>query len=131
MKAQWRPEDKLEHYLYILCYVDDILCIHHNLVDTLNKLNRYVPLKPESVRNPEMYLGTKLKHMQLHNGIWAWSMSPSKYVQEAVWICEEYAARYLSKGYRLPKREINPFESGYFPGLDVSLILGPDEASYY
>ena len=69
MKAQFRPEDKLEYYSYILCYVDDILCIHHDQDDVLNKLNVYVPLKPGSVESPDMYLGTKLKCMQLHNGI--------------------------------------------------------------
>ena len=66
-----------------------------------------------------MYLGTKLKHMQLHNGIWTWSMSQSKYAQEAVRICEGYDAKHLSKCYKLPKREDNPFESDYCPELDV------------
>ena len=131
IKAQYRPEDKLEYYSCMLCYVDYILCIHHDPDDVLNKLNGYVPSKPESVRSPDMYLGTKLKCMQLHNGIWALSMSPSKYVQEAVRICEEYVARHLSKGYRLPTRADNAFESDYFPKLDMSPVLGPDEASYY
>ena len=78
MKAEYSPGDKLQYYAYILCCVDDILCIHHNPDDVLNILNGCVPLKPGSVRSPDMYLGTKLKCMQLHNGIWAWSMSPSK-----------------------------------------------------
>ena len=69
----------------------------------------------------------KLKCMQLHNDIWALSMSPSKYVQKLVRICAEYAAKHLSKGYKLPKRADNPFESGYCPDLDVSLVLGVDE----
>ena len=30
MKAQLWPQDKLEYNSYILCYVDDILCIHHD-----------------------------------------------------------------------------------------------------
>ena len=77
MKAEHRLEDKLDYYSYILCYVDDILCIHHDPDDVLNKLNGYVPLKPCLVESLDMYLGIKLKHMQLHNGIWAWSMSPS------------------------------------------------------
>ena len=42
------PEDKLEYYSYILCYVDDILCIHNDQDNVLNKLNGYVPLKPGS-----------------------------------------------------------------------------------
>ena len=99
MKAQYRPDDKLAYYSYILCYVDDILCIHHDPDDVLNKLNGYVMLKPGSFGSPDMYLGTKLKCMLLHNGIWAWSMSPSKYVQEAVRICKEFVARHLSKEY--------------------------------
>ena len=77
IKAQNRPEDKLAYYSYILCYVDDILCIHHNPDDVLNKLNGCVPLKPRSIGSPSMYLGTKLKCMRLHNCIWACSMSPS------------------------------------------------------
>ena len=37
-----------------------------------------------------MYLGTKIKLMQSHSGIWVWSMSSSKYEHEAVRICDEY-----------------------------------------
>ena len=68
--------------------------------------------------------------MQLHSGIQAWSKSQSKYVQEAVIICETYIAKDLSKGYKLQKREDNSFECGYDPDLDVSQVLGQDEASY-
>ena len=70
-----------------------------------------------------MYLGTRLLRMQLHNDIWACCMSPSKYVQEAVRICKENVARYLSKGYKFPRRAVNPFESGLCPELDASPIL--------
>ena len=54
MKLERRPEDGFKYYSYILCYMHDILCIHHD------KLNEYVPLKPSSVGSPDMYLGTKL-----------------------------------------------------------------------
>ena len=59
------------------------------------------------------------------------SVSPSSYVKEAIRICEEYVAKHLSKGKRLPKWAENPFKYGYCPELDVSPVLGPDEASYY
>ena len=124
MKAQYRSEDKLQYYSYILCYVDDILWIRHDPDDVLNKLDGYVLFKPGSVGSPNMYLGMMLKCIQLHNFIWAWSMSPSIYVQEAVIICKEYVAKHLSKGYKMPKRADNPFKSGYFPELDVSPALG-------
>ena len=60
MKAEYRTEDKLENYSFILCYVDDILCIHNDPDYVLNKLNGYVMLKHCSVRSPNIYLGTKL-----------------------------------------------------------------------
>ena len=131
MKAEYRPEDKLEDYSYILCYVEYILCIDHDPDTALKKLNRYVSLKHVSVGSTDMYFGTKTKHMQLHNGIWAWSMSPSEYVQEAVRICKEHIAKHMTKHYKLPKRTGNPSQSGYCPELDVSLVLESDEISYY
>ena len=56
--------------------------------------------------------------------------NPSKYAHEAVRICEEYVAKHLSKDYRLPQRAENPFSICYCPELDVSSVLGPEEASY-
>ncbi len=35
-KAETRPADNFRHYAYILCYVDDILCIHHDPMSVLN-----------------------------------------------------------------------------------------------
>ena len=29
-KLEIRPEDGVHYYSHLLCYVDDILCIHHN-----------------------------------------------------------------------------------------------------
>ena len=62
--------------------------------DVLNKLNSYVPLKPDSVRSPNVYLGMKLNSMQLYDSIWALSISPLKYIQKAVRICEEYVMKH-------------------------------------
>ncbi len=64
----------------MLVYVDDILCIHEEPDSVLQVLNKYFPLKPESVGAPDIYLGAKLKQMQLENGVWAWGISPSKYI---------------------------------------------------
>ena len=107
------------------------MSIHHDSENVWKKLNGYLPLKPGLVRSPAMYLVTNLMHKQLLNGIWTWSLSPPRYVQEAVRICKEYVAKHLSKSYRLPKRADNPFKSSCCPELDVSLVLEPDEASLY
>jgi hypothetical protein len=61
LKAVTRPEDNVCYYASILYYVDDILCIHHDPMSVMNEINGYLPLKPSSVGNPDIYLGAKLK----------------------------------------------------------------------
>jgi hypothetical protein len=56
----------------------------------LDKLNQYFTLKPSSVGDPSMYLGTNLKLMQMSNGVWAWGMSPLKYIKEALSNCKKH-----------------------------------------
>jgi hypothetical protein len=38
-KAMTRPEDNFKYYAYILCYVDDILMMHHDPMTILDKIN--------------------------------------------------------------------------------------------
>jgi hypothetical protein len=71
-KAKTRPDDNFRYYAYILCYVDNILCVHHDPVTVLNLINGYMPLKPSLVGDPDIFLGTKLKMTRLvDNRIWA------------------------------------------------------------
>ena len=69
--------------LFLLFYLDDILCIHHNADTMLEWLHKSFPLK-SGYGKPNMYLGDNLHETRLHNGVWAWAMSPKKNVQEAV-----------------------------------------------
>jgi hypothetical protein len=89
-KAETRPDDNFRYYAYILCYVDDILCIHHDPMSILNQINDYMPLKPSLVGDPDIYLGAKLRRTRLANNFWAWSLSPSKYVAQAIRNCEQH-----------------------------------------
>ncbi len=78
LKAVIRPEDNVHYYAYILCYVDDILCIHHDPMSVMNEIIGYLLLKSSSVGDPDIYLGAKLKQTQLPNDVMAWGLSPSK-----------------------------------------------------
>jgi hypothetical protein len=78
-----RPKDGYEYYAYMLLYVEDCLCIHHDGVAALTELDRYFKMKKDSIRDPDIYLGGKVKPMKMTNGVVAWSISASKYVQEA------------------------------------------------
>jgi hypothetical protein len=67
-KAETRPDDNLRYYAYILCNVDNSLCVHHNPMTVLNLINGYMPLKPSLVGDSDIYLGAKMKTTQLDNG---------------------------------------------------------------
>ena len=74
-KAEARPDDGHEYYFYILCYVDDILVIHHDSLDILKRIDSYFKIKPNSIGDPDMYLVTKIKKMTLENRTWCWYLS--------------------------------------------------------
>ena len=69
--------------------------------------------------------------MTLANGAEAWSLSPAKYVQEAIRNCQVYVKENLPAQYILPKRAENPFPSNYELEMDVTLPLGPSQATYF
>jgi hypothetical protein len=53
-KAETRPADNFRYYAYILCYVNNILCVHHDPMSVLNLINGYMPLKPSLVGDPDI-----------------------------------------------------------------------------
>jgi hypothetical protein len=69
-------------------------------------------MKPSSVGNPSMYLGAKLKLMQMSNGVYAWGISPSKYIEEAVSNCKRHLKSNYDGQYVLPTQAANPFVMG-------------------
>ncbi len=99
-KAETRPDDKFRYYAYILCYVDNILCVQHGPMTVLNMINGYMPLKPSSV------------------GILAWGLSPSKYVAQAVKNCAKHLIDKLNNHFHPPQWADNPFPYDYCPELD-------------
>ena len=105
VQTEVRPEDGFEYYGYILLWIDDVLAIHHNATKVIEELDHYFPTKKGSIGDPDLYLGAKLRKVTLNNGVEAWSLSPSKYVQEAVRTTEE---RMLKEGYRFTKKVYGP-----------------------
>ena len=131
LKAETRPDDNARYYSYILCYVDDILCIHHDAMSVLKQIDGYLPLKPSSVGDPDIYLGAKLKETRLPNGIYAWGLSPSKYVNQAVKNCQTHLTQKLNDKYKIPTRAENPFATGYCPDTDVTEPLDDECSSFF
>ena len=128
MKAETKP-DGTEYYAYMLLFVDDCLCIHHDAVSVLQKLDHFFKMKPGSIGDPNYYLGAKLRKMTMPNGVHCWSFSSSKYIQAAVENVKDYL-----KSNNLPplaKTAPTPFKSGYEPELDTTPELDYDRANYY
>ena len=48
-KAETRPSDGFEYYSYMLLYVDDCLCVHHDGEAVLNELDQYFKMKDGSI----------------------------------------------------------------------------------
>ena len=130
-KAETKPDDNFQKYAYISCYVDDILVMHQDPMTILVKTNGYMPLKPSSVGDPDMYLGTKLYWTRLENGVWARGLSPSKYVAQAVKNCEKHLIEKLNNCYQLPFRADNSFPLDYCPKMDTSDPLDSECSSFY
>ena len=120
------------YYEYILLYVDDALVVSENAKSILcNELRRYFHLKEESIGPPTVYLGGRVRKVQLENGAWAWSFSSSQYVQSAVKNVEEYVAKSENSHLKIPSKAETPLMTSYRPELDVSPELTPQDSAYY
>jgi hypothetical protein len=111
MKAETRPDDGVLYWAYILIYVDDILCVHHDPGSPMEKMDEYFKMKEGSIQVTTLYLGAKLKKTVLTNGVVVWGMSSSKYVQSSVQNVKEYLAA-LPGDQMLVKKASGPFEGG-------------------
>ena len=66
--------DGQKYYEYVLLYTDDALVISENAEQILRtEIGRYFELKEESIGPPKVYLGGRLRKVQLENGTWVWS----------------------------------------------------------
>ena len=109
--------------------MDDALAIGHDAGGMLKELDKYFMMKPGSIQDPDVYLGAKARKVSLSNGVEAWSMCPSKYVQEAVANVRKQLAD-TDSVYKI-KKQVTPCPSNYIIELDETEELGAKEANYY
>ena len=63
-------QDGIDYYSYILCYVDDIMVIHHDVRPILDRIDKFMKIKESSVGDLDIYLGAKLKKVQMDDDVW-------------------------------------------------------------
>ena len=85
----------------------------------------------ESIGEPKIYLGGRVRKVQLENGVYAWAFGSSQYVQAAVKNVKTWLEKEESKRWKMPLKARTPLKSGYRPELDVSSELNASDASYY
>ena len=128
MKRAVKPTGE-EYYCYMLVYVDDVLHIHHNPQEDMDKLNSIYRLK-DGVGSPDRYLGANIDQVQLEDGTITWSMTCVDYLTGAIKNVDDMlkldgaALKMFGDGKR-------PFTSSYRPEIDVSPLLGPELLSRY
>jgi hypothetical protein len=67
--------------------------VHHDGAKALREIDHFFKMKDNLIGDTKFYLGAKLHQMTLHNGVTAWGMSASKYVQATVAIVKTYHLR--------------------------------------
>jgi hypothetical protein len=130
LKPEIRALDGHKYYAYCLLYVDDILVVHHDALRSLKEIDHFFKTKEGSIGDPEFYLGAKLRGTTLPNGVHAWSMSSSKYIQAAVANVKAYH-RQNYPNYQWTKRTSGPFPINYAPELDTTPELSAKDATFY
>ncbi len=99
--------------------------MHDNPMPILSHIDKFTKLKGGSVGDTDIYLGARLSEVKLNNGMWCWVLSPSKYVQEAVWNCSKHLKSNYDGHYELCKNAPNPFALAYYPQLDITPLCSP------
>jgi hypothetical protein len=129
MKEETRPDDGVKYWAYIIIYVYDILCVHHDPGTSLAQIDKYFKMKSGSIMEPTFYLVAKLKNTVMPNGVVDWDMSSSKYIQAMV----QNVQKYLKKNgdRKLKKKASAPFEATYRDVIDEIPVLDPEMANYF
>ena len=123
-----KKDNGTEYYEYILLYVDDCLVVSEHPDQALNKLGKYFPLKPGSVGPPKLYLGGKLSRVDLPNGVKAWAVSASKYIQSAL---RNIETTLKQNGLSLRRGTNSPLPGSYRPECDVTPVCDNSNARLY
>jgi hypothetical protein len=110
-------ENGFKYWEYILCYVDDALCISHKPNKVLKGIANKFMLKDDKMTEPDVYLGAEISKMDNEQGHVSWIMSSDKYCATMVKNVEDALQ---NKGLRLPSKCAMPLQSRYKPELDCT-----------
>ena len=120
-----------KYWEYVLCYVDDTLCISHEPQVVMDYLASKYTLKKGSVKKPDAYLGAEVKKWTIDGAEnptkVRWAMSSDLYVTRAM---NEVECELEEIGEHSTKVS-TPMSQGYRPETDTTLELDAKRANYF
>ena len=122
-------DDGTPYWEYVLIHTDDCLVISNdgeNLIRT--QIGKCFVVKEKSIGPPDIYLGNKVSHVELMNGVKAWSFSSAQYVKASVDKITEYLK---TLNQSLPTKATTPIKADYRPEIDISPELNARDAAHY
>ena len=119
--------DGCKYYEYMLCYVDDILCISKKSKEVMEQLQKKFKFKKDLITSPETYLGAGVTKKEI-DGYTVWAISSVDYVKAAVKNVQEAIK---DRPWKLPKRAPTPMTQSFIPELDDSTELNDSDQTYY
>ena len=115
-----KKSDGSKYYKYLLLYTDDVLCISENAEDILIYIGKYFELKPGSVGPPKIYLGGRVRKVELDNRVEAWAFSASKFVRAATKNVETYLGK--QDRWKMPNSDETPMVTSEVYRVDLTLL---------
>ena len=127
MKRNRKP-DGMEYWEYVLVYVDDVLVISHDPGKVMKIFQKAYTMKKDSVKEPEEYLGTRIRRFTMEDGTETWAMSSDLYVKRAI---ADVQTELAKVNQALRTKVSTPLSSDYRPELDRSDELDATRANYF
>lgn len=129
MRLNTKPDGE-KYYEYLLCYVDDVLCLSVNATEVMHTLQRRFKIKKDLIELPEYYLGARVRKQEI-DGYTMWAVSSVEYIKAAVENVEETLSK--KPRWNLPSRKnsLTPMSTSYKPELDSTNELNDEDRAYY
>ena len=129
MKRCYHTNGKL-YYSYILCFVDDLLCLHEDPDPILATLKSFYKMKHDP-GVPKMYLGSDISTFDHEFGT-CYAMGSTSYVKEAIRVVKQRMIEDDVKFKTTKKTPQSPFSClSYRAELDNSEECNPEQISYF
>ena len=131
-----KRKDGTKYYSYLIIYVDDVICIHHNPNIVMDIISGKYRLK-SGVEDPKMYLGTDMRKWNYTNpegtSTSCWALGSVTYVKEAVRVAEALMKEHNLSYTSTRRKGMNtPFSNqDYRPELDSTNLCGPQLCTVY